>query len=125
MKISHTATDLLITFEGTERFWAFKKNLIVPKKCIVSIDWSKLFTEFDEIWRVAGTGAPGMLFAGHFRGKGKWQFLFVRKPKGLFWRFRAADVLEIKTRNFIYAKVLLSVDEQTARELIAWHTRAD
>jgi hypothetical protein len=66
-----------------------------------------------------------MLFAGHFRGKGKWQFLFVRKPKGLFWRFRAADVLEIKTRNFIYAKVLLSVDEQTARELIAWHTRAD
>jgi hypothetical protein len=125
MKISHTATTLDITFEGSERFWAFKKNLTIPKKCIQSMRWSGLFSDFDEIWRVAGTGAPGMLFAGHFRARGKWQFLFVRHPKGLFWKFRAADVLEIRTKQFFYSKVLLSLDESTAKELLAWHTKAD
>lgn len=122
MKIITDKTSLTINFEGSESIWALRKQITIPKDKIAQINWHEHFDSKDSgsLWRVAGTGAPGILFAGYFRGNGKQQFVYIRRPKG-FFSISAKDILVIETKDgFIHKRILLSVEKSSADNVLNW-----
>ncbi len=119
MKIGTTSDSLIITLDGVEMFLALRRRLVIPRGHIVNIEWKEQFYGLKPLWRLAGTGAPGVLFAGYFRSRGRRYFLYVRKPRG--WAsMTARNVLVIETQNFRFDNVIITVSPSQADEVLAW-----
>lgn len=114
-----TNGELKIILEGSERFLALSGGVVIPWHQIARIAWFDEFSDFRRLWRVAGTGMPGVLLCGHFHGEHAWHFLFVRNPSGWF-KARAKNIMLIETRDSTYARIILSVDKEEAAPIIKW-----
>lgn len=119
MKTTTTRTSLIITFEGWEKVWALRNQIILPKGEIAGIVWHEQFDDGHYLWRIGGTGAPGMLYAGYFRQNGKTIFLYVQHPTGLF-TLKAQNVLEITTDGGRFSRLLLTLDKASADDIRKW-----
>ena len=119
MKILANSKQLIVQLEGLEKFWGFRKSLIIPREKITSIKWYDRYENLKGIWRVCGTGAPGLLFAGYFRANGKWIYMYLKKPHGFFNAW-AESILEIESKDFKYGKVLLTYSNIQSLRLEEW-----
>jgi hypothetical protein len=129
MKFLAEDDRLIITLEGWEVVWSLRRTLVIPRTAIVSLAWTPEFTYTGErFFRLGGTGAPGMLYAGNFRGGSGWYFLFVRRPKGRNWltggSFKAPDILDITTQGYTYGRLLLSCRPDIGVSLMNWFKHA-
>lgn len=119
MKIITTPDTLEIRLHGMERVWSLRSWVFVPRSYIQSVTWHPKYIGKASLWRIAGTGAPGVLYAGYFRGQGHTQFLYVKRPKGLL-RFSAKNILEVQTKNFRFNRLLLSLTPTQAKRVQKW-----
>jgi hypothetical protein len=119
MKLITSKDTLTVDFIGQEQFWAFCNKLIIPKQDITDIRWHSTYEKKEFMWRVFGTGAPGFLYAGYFRNKKHWEFLYIRRPKG-WTSFTAKEILDIRLAGSKYERMLLSCDAVTAKRLQTW-----
>lgn len=122
MKLATNKDSLTITFEGMGNVWALRHKIIIPKNQILDISWHETFTnkDFGTVWRMAGTGAPWLLYAGYFHGGGKRQFYYVKWPRG-FFHTTAKNILRIETKdNFPQRRILLTTNPQAANSVIKW-----
>ncbi|HET8709541.1 MAG TPA: hypothetical protein VFL85_04670 [Candidatus Saccharimonadales bacterium] len=127
MKFQADDDKLTITLEGREVVWALKRKLVIPRAKMTSLTWQPQFLNTrGRLFRV-GTGAPGILYAGSFRGTDGWHFLYLRQPKG--WpmfnngRISAPNVLEINTENYPYTRIIVSCREDIGASLTNWWQR--
>ena len=123
MKFIAEDDTLTIKLEGWEVFFGLKRELVIPRGSITSLEWHEDFIFDKKIWRTFGSGIVGVLYAGHFRGGGVRYFLYVRRPLGITWlngNFRAQNVLLITTQDYAYKQIILTSDEAIAAGLINW-----
>lgn len=116
--------ELIVRFRGAERFWALKKQIVLPRERIVAMRWHEQFVSPHRIWRVIGTGAPGALYAGRFRANENPYFVYIKRPSKGFWAFdEAPHVLEIEARNDGggVTTILLSTSPEDAQTLLSWY----
>jgi len=119
MKLQLSDDALTIALEGWERLWALRRRLVIPRSKIVHAEWHAEPFEIYAPLRLFGTGFPGVLAAGTFYGKGMKQFLYLRRPRGL-WHGRVANVLVLDLHDMFYHRVVLSCAEPDAARVIAW-----
>jgi hypothetical protein len=119
MKLELNGDELTVALEGSERMWALRRRLIVPRGKIVHAEWHAEPFAPRTSMRLAGTAVPGMLVAGTFYGQGMKQFLYLRRPQG-FIRAMAANVHVLDLHDMFYHRVVLSCPEADARRVIAW-----
>jgi hypothetical protein len=117
MKIQRNPDDITITLDGAERLWALQSKVVIPAKNIKDIVWHDTLLLDTHMLRLGGTGAPRVLYAGHFYGKDGWQFLYLKHPKGIR-KVTVKNVLEIITEGHKYTRLLLSLDKKTAQSLL-------
>jgi hypothetical protein len=124
MKFVADQDQLIITFEGWEVVLGLKRKLIIPKSSITSLTWQAAFVHRGSLFRVAGSGLPGVLYAGYYRANGKRAYLFARKPRGLSWTadgiVTAPDALVITTEQYYYPLVVVSSTPEIGRRLTDW-----
>ncbi len=119
MKVTTKNDALEIRFQGVERVWALRSWIVIPRSYIKSIDWHPKYVSQNVVWRIAGTAAPGILYAGYFRGQGYSQFLYIKKPRRVL-KLKAKNILEVQTKNFRFGKLLLSVTPAQAKRVEKW-----
>lgn len=125
MKFLAEDDTVTITFEGWEIIWCLRRKLVIPRAAITSLTWTPEFMYTGErFFRLGGTGAPGLLYAGNFRSSSGWYFLFVRRPKGRNWLtgggFRAPEILDITTQDYKYERLMLSCQPDIGASLMNW-----
>jgi hypothetical protein len=124
MKFITDDQQLTIILEGWEVLWGFRRKLIVPKTAIASLSWQADYKFTGSLFRVGGTGFPGVLYAGYFRANGQRAYLYMKKPRGMSWTaygtITAPNILEIKTQGFKYPLVLLSCSPEQGSLLTDW-----
>ena len=123
MKFITDPQRLVIKLEGLEVFFSLRLKIAIPKQKINSIDWSAEFTFPNRMWRIFGSGMPGLLDAGIFRGGGSNYYLYLKKPKGVSLTGgpkAAKNVLVISTNDYRYGQVFVTATKQQADELAAW-----
>jgi hypothetical protein len=96
-----------------------RRRLVIARANIVRAAWHAEPVRLAVWLRAFGTGFPGVLVAGTFLGQGMKQFLYVRRPRGLF-RPSAANVLILDLQGMFYGRVVLSCDAADAARVIAW-----
>lgn len=115
---------LVITMEGWEIVWALRRRLIIPKSSIQTVQWTPQLSYPGRLLRIGGTGWPGVLYAGNWRGNGMWHFLYLRQPHGWGWSrtgaITAANVLTITTRDFLYQQILITCAPTIGQQLVRW-----
>lgn len=116
---------LIIKLQGAEVLWGLRRKIVIPRDKITSLAWTPQFSyEGERFFRLGGTGAPGLLYAGNFRSAEGWYFLYVQKPKGPNWltggTFTAPDILDIGTQDFKYKRIMLSCRPDIGASLINW-----
>lgn len=124
MKFLADDDKLTITLGGWEMVWALRRKLVIPRASIVSLEWKPQFVnERGRLFRV-GTGLPGVLYAGSFKGSEGWNFLLLRQANGwpLFngGRITAPNVLEIGTTDYPYVRILVTCREDIGISLVNW-----
>jgi hypothetical protein len=123
MKFFADDNQLIVTLEGAEVFFGLKRQLIIPRSSIVNLEWQPALNFTERIWRVAGAGIPGVLYAGHFRGNGQRYYLYLRRPRGISWAgnpIEAENVLVITTQHYPYAQILLTCEPDIGASLLNW-----
>ena len=124
MKFTTTSKELTITFEGWEILWGLKRKLVVPKANITSISWQAEYKHTGSLFRVVGTSAPRVLYAGYFRANGVREYLYMKQPKGMSWTadgvVTAPDIVAIATKNYKYSLVLLTCSAEDGQRLADW-----
>jgi len=124
MKFVADDDTLTIRLEGMEMLWGLKRKLVLPRSKIVDLLWEPEFNYGDLLLRIGGTGAPRLLYAGHFRDTDTKEtlFLFLKRPKGLpFTRtISDANVLVVTMRDYPYAKVMVSCQPDIGASLMNW-----
>ena len=115
-----TKDSLIITLSGQEQVWALKAKVVVAKKDIVKIEYFETFKNWRK-WevRLPGTGAPGILFAGSFWTEEGWDFLYLKRPHGLFKPF-VHNVLCIETTLSRYRRIIISCDKNAVEDILKW-----
>lgn len=126
MKFKADDDKLTITLQGWEMIWALKRKLVIPRSAMADLEWKRQFiNEQGRLFRV-GTGMPGLLYAGSFKGVGGWHFLYLKQASG--WplldsgRFSAPNVLEITTLDYPYVRILVSCREDIGASLTNWYS---
>lgn len=124
MKFLADDDKLTITLQGWEMVCALKRKLVIPRSAMTSLEWKQQFVnERGRLFRV-GTGFPGLLYAGSFKGVDGWHFLYLRQASG--WpllangRFSAPNVLEITTIDYPYVRILVTCREDIGADLVNW-----
>lgn len=120
MKFSTDHEKLIISLKGFEQFWGLKNHLFVQKQHLVNVSWHPSFDDWRQLEiRLPGTSAPGALVAGSFWTHEGWDFVYVRRPHGLF-KPRAANVIVIETNLHRYRRIIVSCSKKEAGEIIGW-----
>ena len=123
MKFIVQDNSLVLKLQRSEQFFGFKRRLVIPRENITSLEWHGLYTFTDRIWRAWGTGMPGLLYAGHFRGGGERYFLYLHKPHGVSWvqgSIVSQNTLVITTHDYPYKQVLVTCPPDKGIELVSW-----
>lgn len=123
MKFIAEDTTLTIKLTGAEIPLGLKRRLVIPRANISSIEWQPDFSFTGKLWRVAGAGIPGVLYAGHFRAAGQFYYLYLYQPVGVGWVngvVRARNVLVITTQDYTYKQILLTCNPDVAAGLLNW-----
>jgi hypothetical protein len=113
---------LTVRLEGSERLTGMRRQVVVPREEIRAVRFHQRWQDPGRAWRATGTGMPRVLYAGYFRRRGKWEFWFLRRPKGVR-RPTAADVLEVETTGR-FARLLLSSTPEDAARVETWFARS-
>lgn len=124
MKFTADDDKLTITLEGWEVVWALRRTLVIPRAKMTSLEWLPQFTNtHGRLFRV-GTGLPGVIYAGSFKGAEGWNFLYLRQVNGwpLFnnGRITAPNVLEIATTDYPYVRILVTCRPDIGASLANW-----
>ena len=123
MKFIAEDDALTVKFQGTEVLLGLKRQLVIPRASITSLDWQPQFTFRGKLWRVAGAGLPGLLYAGHFRAAGDLYYLYLYQPVGVGWvngAVRAQNVLVITTQGYHYKQIFLTCNPDVGAGLLNW-----
>lgn len=120
MTFSFEQKRLVVTLKGHEKLLGFKNHLLIDKENIERITWEPSFDDWHSIeLRMPGTGAPGALIAGSFWTKEGWDFLYVKRPHGVF-KPRLTNVVVIETNLHRYRRFILSCPQNQAQAIIDW-----
>ena len=115
---------LTIKLEGGEMFFGLKRKLVLPREKIVDLTWTPEFNYRDLLLRIGGTGAPRILYAGHFRDVDTKEtlFLYLRRPKGIpeLRSISDANVLAVTMRDYPYAKIFVNCRPDIGTSLMKW-----
>jgi hypothetical protein len=114
--------SFVVELEGVERLAGLRTRLEIPRDSITAMRFHAEYHDPGRAWRAAGTGLPRQLYAGNFRRAGRFEFWYLRQPRGLL-KVRAENVLEVETTGR-YARLLLSVSPDEAHRAIAWWSGA-
>lgn len=124
MKFIAEDDALTIKLQGMEMFFGLKRKLILPRAKIVDLNWTPEYNFNDLMLRVGGTGAPRIMYAGHFRDVDTKEniFLYLRLPKGLPINRTMSDanVLVVTMRDFSYGKIFVSCRPDIGASLMNW-----
>jgi hypothetical protein len=124
MKFTTDSNQLTITLEGWEILWGLKRRLVIPKSAIASVSWRAEYKHTGSLFRVVGTGAPLLLYAGYFRANGQRAYLYMKKPKGMSWtsygEVTAPNIVAITTKDYKYPLVLLTASPEDGQRLADW-----
>lgn len=126
MKFHLDETALTITLEGWERVWAIRRKVVIPWENIDDITWSSqgVYLTEGRTLRAGGTSWPSAFYAGHFYEptNKRWHFLYVKHPLGWIWNggFTAPDLLVIKTHNYSFAGLALTVEQDIGERIVAY-----
>lgn len=128
MKFIAEKNALNIKLEGLEMLWGLKRKLVLPRENIVDLTWAPEFNYRDLMVRLGGTGAPRLLYAGHFRDidTNETLFLYLRRPKGIpeLRSVSDANVLAVTMHSFPYAKVFVTCPPDIGASLMNWWSGA-
>ena len=123
MKFRIDDDTLTVIFQGSEQFWALKRQLEIPKVNIVRARWQQAATipRRELGWRIGGSALPGLLFAGRFVGSQGMNFIYVQRPHGLFGDIKFQHVLTMELRHSTYKRLIFTIDKpDIAEQIIAW-----
>jgi hypothetical protein len=124
MKFLAEDDNLTITLEGWEVLLGLKRKLIIPKTNIMNLTWQPKFVHRGSLFRVVGTGFPGVLYAGRFHANGQRAYLYMKKPRGMSWTadglVEAPNMLVIAIEDFRYPLVLISSTPEVGDRLTSW-----
>ena len=115
--------QLAIKLDAVETFFGLKRRLVIPRASITNLEWQPDFVFSGRLWRVAGSGIPGVLYAGHFRANGAMYYLYLLRPIGVGWVngiVKAQNVLIITTQDYRYKQILVTCEPDIAAGLLNW-----
>lgn len=124
MIINTDSSGLTVELHGPEQVWALRAKVSVPKESIKSVRYEPIFNDWRK-WevRVPGTAVPRVLMAGSYWTEEGWDFLYIKRPRGLVKPF-AENVLVVETDLPRYTRLILSMDESEAKKAVNWWNRA-
>jgi hypothetical protein len=123
MKFIPSGEKLTILLEGAEIFFGFRREIVLSRENIESIEWHADYSFGERIWRTGGADIPNVLYAGYFRGDGIKYYLYLRSPKGVTWSSSpvvTTNTLVIKTSGHQFDQILLTVPRDEADVVIKW-----
>ena len=124
MKFTTDDQNLTITLEGWEVLWGLRRKLVIPASSILSLSWKREFMHTGSLFRVVGTGAPRVLYAGYFRANGARAYLYMKRPKGMSWTANgtvtAPNILAITTKDYRFPLVLVTSSPEDGQRLADW-----
>jgi hypothetical protein len=123
MKFITEDDTLTIKLEGIEVFFGLKRRLVLPRANITNVEWQPAFIFTGRLWRMGGSGIPGVLYAGRFRAAGDNYYLYMQQPAGVGWVngvVRASNVLVITMHDYRYKQIWLTSNPDIAGGVINW-----
>lgn len=120
MILTTNGTGLRVELHGHEQVWAMRAKVDIPRETIQAIRFEPVFSDWRK-WevRIPGTAVPRLLFSGSYWTEDGWDFLFIKRPRGIV-RPVAHSVLVIETDQNRYKRIILSLDETEAKRIIKW-----
>lgn len=124
MKILAEQDNLTIQLEGWETLFGLKRKLVLPRALITNVTWHPDFVHRGSLFRVAGTGLPGVLYAGYYRVNGQRAYLYAKYPRGLSWTadgiVTMPNALVITTKDFRYPLIVVTSSPEIGERLTSW-----
>lgn len=124
MKFIAEEDALTIKLQGMEMVFSLKRRLVLPRANMVELLWTPEYNFHDLLLRLAGTGVPRVMYAGHFRDVDTKEnvFLYLRLPKGLRVNRTMSDanVLAVTMRDYPYGKVFVTCRPDIGQALVKW-----
>lgn len=120
MIIKTNDTGLRVELHGREQLLSLRAKIDVPLDTIKSISFEPTFQDWRK-WevRMPGTHAPKLLLAGSYWTEEGWDFLYVKKPRGILSPM-VENVLVIETDQNRYCRVILSIEPEEAGRIVKW-----
>ncbi len=120
MIINTNENGLRIELHGREQVWAMRAKIDVIRDTITNIRFEPTFQEWRK-WevRIPGTAVPRLLFSGSYWTENGWDFLYIKKPRGILKPI-VNDVLVIETNQNRYCRIIVSVTAEEAGRIIKW-----
>lgn len=111
---------LRIELHGHEQVWALRAKVDIPRETITDVRFEPTFQDWRK-WevRIPGTAVPRLLFSGSYWTEEGWDFLYIKKPRGIL-KPTVNDVLVVETDQNRYTRVIVSVTPEEARGIIKW-----
>jgi hypothetical protein len=123
MRVITQADQVVLKFEGIEQLYAFCRQLVVVRDQISSITFEPVFKDWQKIeFRAPGSFLPGVILAGSFYTSNGWDFIYGLKPRG-WTRPVLEKVLVITTTKRRYRRIIVSIGETQAKEIISWFNK--
>ena len=120
MKITTEKKGVCMTLHGREQLWALRAKIFILRKNIQSVAYVTEFKDWRKLEvRLPGASIPGRLLAGSYWTEEGWDFLYIINPRG-FLKPRADNVLVIETDQNRYKRIVVSVDPETAQDIVSW-----
>lgn len=108
---------LVIQLEGTERLWALKTRLRVPRRAIMEVDYlaqKPAMQDFRGYLRIPGTNIPWRFLAGTFWRKNDREFWFIRI------RHEGVMTIDLKADTSSYRRLRFSCSARIAQDISDW-----
>jgi hypothetical protein len=120
MIITTEKDKICLELHGSEQLWALRAKISVPRDTITDVRFESVFKDWRK-WevRMPGTSAPKLLVAGSYWTEEGWDFLYVKRPRGLV-KPAVENVLVIETDQNRYRRVIVSYDQKDADKIVKW-----
>lgn len=120
MKITTNDEGLVIELHGKEQLWSLRAKIVVSASTISSIRHDEVFQDWRK-WevRMPGTNAPKLLLAGSYWTEEGWDFIYAKKPVGIY-KQKLSDVLVVETDQNKYKRLIISLDRTDSEAIIKW-----